>query len=37
MFIDSNEVSTWAQDSVNGMINGGYIGGSNGKLNPKLI
>jgi hypothetical protein len=35
VFIDSNEVSTWAQDSVNGMINGGYIGGSNGKLNPK--
>ncbi|WP_312831865.1 InlB B-repeat-containing protein [Sedimentibacter saalensis] len=35
VFIDSNEVSAWAQESVNGMINGGYISGSNGKLNPK--
>lgn len=33
--MDSNEVSAWAQESVNGMINGGYVRGSNGKLNPK--
>lgn len=35
VFIDSNEVAVWAQESINGMINGGYVSGSNGKLNPK--
>ncbi len=35
VFTDSIEVSSWAQESINGMINGGYISGSNGKLNPK--
>jgi hypothetical protein len=35
VFSDINEVSVWAQESINGMINAGYVSGSNGKLNPK--
>jgi hypothetical protein len=35
LFMDSNEVSVWARESINGMINEGYIDGSDGKLNPK--
>lgn len=35
IFMDSTEVSDWAKESVNGMVNSGYISGSNGKLNPK--
>jgi len=34
-FVDSHDLSPWALESVNGMVNGGYISGSNGKLNPK--
>lgn len=34
-FTDINEISDWAKGEVYGLINAGYIQGSDGKLNPK--
>ncbi|HEX2947651.1 MAG TPA: S-layer homology domain-containing protein [Clostridia bacterium] len=34
-FSDKASVSQWAQDGTASLVSAGYIGGSNGKLNPK--
>ncbi|SIR18276.1 S-layer homology domain-containing protein [Paenibacillus macquariensis] len=34
-FADVNEISDWAKGDIYAIVNGGYIQGSNGKLNPK--
>ncbi len=34
-FADAASVSTWARDNVASMISSGYVGGANGKINPK--
>lgn len=34
-FIDRDQVSLWAKDSVTSLVAEGYIAGANGKLNPK--
>jgi hypothetical protein len=35
VFTDVNEISDWAKGEVYAVVNGGYVKGSNGKLNPK--
>lgn len=34
-FKDLNDISTWAKENINGMINAGYVKGANGYINPK--
>lgn len=34
-FTDRYSISSWAEESVASLVNAGYVGGSNGKLNPK--
>ncbi|WP_068646422.1 S-layer homology domain-containing protein [Paenibacillus antarcticus] len=34
-FADVNEISDWAKGDIYAIVNGGYIQGANGKLNPK--
>ena len=33
-FSDASSVATWAKDGISAMVASGYVGGSNGKLNP---
>lgn len=33
-FSDSNDVASWAKEGLAGLVVNGYVGGSNGKLNP---
>ncbi len=34
-FSDNSDVAAWARPEIEAMITNGYVGGSNGKLNPK--
>lgn len=34
-FYDLDQISTWARQGINGMLNAGYVQGSNGYINPK--
>ncbi len=34
-FSDGDSISDWAKSAIAGLVENGYVGGSNGKINPK--